>query len=68
VREDIPSEISVPEWWHNGRWLIRRDALEPEHPESTYGYIKRVLGLRPEEYGVRGPRADQRQEAEEPNG
>lgn len=44
--------IEVPEWWSNGGGMMyRRDALEPEHPESTYNYIKNVLNKIPEEYG-----------------
>lgn len=45
--------ISVPTWFKTprGGWL-RRDALEPENPASTYSYVKNELGLRPEDYGI----------------
>jgi len=46
-----PEEIQVPVWWKNGGILTRRDALDMEHPESTYNYIKNVLNLNPEDYG-----------------
>lgn len=44
--------ISVPVWWKspNGG-LLRRECLEPQHPGSTYQYI-RDQGLRPEDFGV----------------
>lgn len=44
-------EIEVPVWYKNGGMWIRRECLEPEHPESTYNYIKNTLGLDPEDYG-----------------
>ena len=44
------SEIEVPVWCKSGGMMIRRDALEPEHPDSTYSYIKN-MGLNPEDYG-----------------
>lgn len=44
--------IDIPVWWvQNGRWF-RRDCLDSNHPESTYNYIKNVLKLDPEKYGV----------------
>lgn len=48
----MSDEISVPVWYSNGGgMMVRRDCLEPEHPESTYNYIKNVLGKTPENYG-----------------
>lgn len=44
-------EIKVPVWTSSGGMRVRRDSLEPEHPESTYNYIKNVLGKDPEDYG-----------------
>ena len=44
-------DIEVPVWYSNGSMMYRRDALETEHPESTYNYIKNVLGKCPENYG-----------------
>lgn len=50
-------EIDVPVWYRGGTMMVRRDALPVEHPESTYNYIKNVLGRTPEEFGVFGPDA-----------
>ena len=51
-----PEEIEVPVWWAPGNGMMyRRDCLEPEHPESTYNWIKRELGVDPEDYGVKKP-------------
>ena len=47
----MSDEISVPVWYSNGSIMTRRDCLEPEHPESTYNYIKNVLCKIPEHYG-----------------
>lgn len=46
-----PSEIEVPVWVRAGGMMVRRDALSPEHPESTYNYIKEELKLVPEDFG-----------------
>lgn len=47
-----PIEISVPYWWKiGGRWIARW-ALPWDHQESEYSYIKSVLKLKPEDYGV----------------
>lgn len=43
--------IEVPVWYSNGSMMIKRDALDPSHPESTYNYIRNVLGKTPEDYG-----------------
>ena len=45
------SDIEVPVWVRDGGMIVRRDALGIDHPESTYNYIKNVLGKTPEEYG-----------------
>jgi hypothetical protein len=44
-------DISVPVWFTEGGMMVRRDALDPEHPQSTYSYIRDVLGKDPEVYG-----------------
>lgn len=45
--------IEVPVWWSTGGGsMIRRDALETDHPHSTYQYLKRH-GYTPEDYGYR---------------
>jgi hypothetical protein len=47
-----PETIKVPIWWKTGGGgMINRSCLAPDHPESTYSYIKNVLHLRPENYG-----------------
>lgn len=53
VPRNEPEQIKVPYWWMrpNGSW-IARFALDPDHPESEYSYIKNVLKLKPEDYGV----------------
>lgn len=50
--KNIPDEISIPVWWRGGGMMYRRDCLPEDHPEHTYNYIKRVLGLEPEKYGI----------------
>lgn len=51
-----PAEISIPIWWKNGGgMMIRRDCLPFDHPEHPYNYIRRELGLVPEEYGIVKP-------------
>lgn len=47
----MSEEIEVPVWTSGPGMRVRRDSLEPEHPESTYNYIKDVLGKCPEDYG-----------------
>lgn len=50
------TQIEVPQWWHHGDWLTNRDCLPPDHPESTYQYIKKHYpSVDPEEFGVPGP-------------
>ena len=44
--------IEVPVWTSGGGGMrVLRDSLDPEHPESTYNYIKNVLNKIPEDYG-----------------
>ena len=51
-----PEEIGIPVWWSNGSGMMfNRDGLPPDHPGSTYRYIKETLKLRPEDYGVFRP-------------
>jgi hypothetical protein len=47
--------IEIPVWWKCGGMIYNRDALPINHPENTYNYIKNVLGLIPEDYGVYHP-------------
>ncbi len=53
MKEEL-EEISIPVWWSPGRGMMyNRDCLPIDHPESTYNYIKNVLGLSPEKYGYK---------------
>lgn len=45
-------EIEVPVWCKKGMMFVRRDSLPGDDPDHTYNYIKDVLGLRPEDYGI----------------
>lgn len=49
---EAPESIEVPVWWVSGGMMVRRDALEHDHPEQTYNYIKRTYGVAPEAYGI----------------
>ena len=44
--------IDMPVWVKIGIMLVRRDCLPVDHPESEYNYIKNVLNLTPEDYGI----------------
>ena len=35
--------------------MYRRDSLPLNHPEHTYNWIKRELGVIPEDYGIEKP-------------
>lgn len=50
--------IQVPEWWvPGGGMMYRRDALPPEHPESTWSYIrKHYPDADPRDFGVEAPK------------
>lgn len=50
-----PEVIDVPVWVKRGSMLQRRDCLDADNPDNTYHYIRRELGLRPEDYGVSLP-------------
>ena len=52
--KEAPESISYPVWWKpGGGMMYRRDCLSPDHPESSYNYLKRHYpGLNPENYGV----------------
>jgi hypothetical protein len=53
---DRPDQIEVPVWYDRGGGLIvRRDALSPDNPEHTYNYMKNVMNVCPEDYGVLHP-------------
>lgn len=48
--------IDVPVWWSNGSGMsYRRDALEHDHPEQTYNYVRRVYDVDPELFGITKP-------------
>lgn len=44
------NKIEISEWYRGSFISVRREFLEPEHPQSFYSCLKR-LGLRPEDYG-----------------
>ena len=56
---NAPEQISIPVWWSSGGMMTRRDCLPLDHPEHTYNYIKRELGLNPEDYGMNKPKVIQ---------
>jgi hypothetical protein len=56
MKMNNPKSIDVPVWWDMGNGTsVRRDALPGNHPECTYNYIKNVLNLDPEDYGILHP-------------
>ena len=51
-----PEQIEVPVWYDTGNGLIvRRDCLSIDNPEHTYNYMKNVMGVTPEDYGIMHP-------------
>jgi len=51
-----PEQIEVPVWYDTGNGLIvRRDCLSIDNPDHTYNYMKNVLGVVPEDYGIMHP-------------
>ncbi len=53
MSDDKPENISIPEWWKpGGGMMYRRNCLPVDHPESDYNYVKNVLKLNPEDYGL----------------
>ena len=48
-------DLQVPVWWTNGSMMYRRDCLPPNHPEHTYNYMKNVMKVVPEDYGIERP-------------
>jgi hypothetical protein len=55
--EQAPEEITIQLWWNSGGGMsVRRDCLDPDHPEHTYNYILREFGVRPEQYGIEKPK------------
>lgn len=49
----IPSEIEIPVWWSpGGGMMYNRYALEPNHPEHPYNYVRRVYNVDPEIFGI----------------
>lgn len=51
VDEVNPKQIEIPTWYRVDGRAVRRGSLEPSHPESTYGFVKR-LGIDPADYGI----------------
>lgn len=52
-------EVSIPVWVGHGTGLLRRrEALDPEDPESEYNYIlKNYPGVDPIDFGAKPPRS-----------
>ena len=48
----MSDKINVPVWCKIGKMLVRGESLPSDHQESEYNYIKSVLGLKPEDFGV----------------
>jgi len=49
-------QIEVPVWFSNGSGIsYRRDSLSIDNPEHTYNYMKNVMGVVPEDYGILHP-------------
>lgn len=55
---DVSDEIEVPVWVKRGQMLLRCSALNGDDPDHPYNYIRNVLGVRPEDYGVEKPKID----------
>ena len=51
-RRNPPKTLEIPVWLSYAGWLINKDSLRSSHPRSYYNYIKNMLGLDPEDYGV----------------
>ena len=51
----MTDELKVPVWVKQGDMLIRRDCLHHDDPDHTYNYVKTILGVVPEEYGIEHP-------------
>jgi hypothetical protein len=48
----MSDKIDLSVWVKIGKMLVRRDCLPSDHPESEYNYIRNVLNLIPEDYGI----------------
>lgn len=53
--KDKPDQIEVPVWFSSGGMSFRRDSLSIDNPEHTYNYMKNVMNVIPEDYGVMHP-------------
>jgi hypothetical protein len=50
-----PETITIPWWKPGGTMIYNRDGLDPNHPESTYNYVKKTYNVDPELYGIDPP-------------
>jgi hypothetical protein len=55
VEETGQNTLEIPVWYKAGGMMLRRDALDPDHPGSTFSYLQSI-GLNPRDYGVPGDR------------
>ena len=47
-------KLSYSAYWNTGTMLILREALDADHPEHLYNYLKR-FDIMPEDWGVKAP-------------
>lgn len=50
--------IKLPVWVKRGSMLVRREALDPNDPDHPYNYAERVIGVKPEDFGIWKPHVD----------
>lgn len=50
-----PKTIKISTYVSKGSMLVLRDALHWDDPDHTYNYVKNVLGVDPEDYGIVHP-------------
>jgi hypothetical protein len=52
TQQEKPDQIQVPVWAKATMGMVRRGSLDPDHPLSTYNYVKNELGLNPSDFGI----------------
>jgi len=52
--EDGSQILHYSGYWDNGRMIILREALDADHPEHLYNYLKSE-GIKPEDFGIYCP-------------
>jgi len=48
-------KIKISSYVKLGPMLVLREALEPNHPELPYNWIKNNIGVDPEDFGIMSP-------------